>query len=142
MDRISKKHRSWNMSRIKNKNTQPEIIIRSLLHKLGYRFRLHRRDLPGIPDIVLPKYKTAIFVHGCFWHRHSGCKFAYSPKSRVQFWEKKFERNVSVQKKAENELDQMGWRVFVIWECELANLELVMQKLTLFLKENRSKKSI
>lgn len=130
------------MSRIKNKNTQPEIIIRSLLHKLGYRFRLHRRDLPGIPDIVLPKYKTAIFVHGCFWHRHSGCKFAYSPKSRVQFWEKKFERNVSVQKKAENELDQMGWRVFVIWECELANLELVMQKLTLFLKENRSKKSI
>ena len=142
MDRISKEHRSWNMSRIRSKDTSPEKIVRSLLHRQGYRFRLHRKDLPGTPDVVLPKYKTAIFINGCFWHRHPGCKYAYSPKSRVQFWVKKFERNVRVQEKVENEFVQIGWRVLVIWECELSNLELVEQKLTLFLKENRSIKII
>ncbi|MBU1162905.1 MAG: DNA mismatch endonuclease Vsr, partial [Proteobacteria bacterium] len=86
MDIISKEKRSWNMSRIRGKDTKPEIIVRSMLHRMGYRFRLHRKDLPGKPDIVLPKYKTVIFVHGCFWHRHKGCKYAYTPKSRVKFW--------------------------------------------------------
>ncbi len=142
MDRLTKERRSWNMSRIRNKDTTPEKAVRSALFKLGFRFRLHQKDLPGKPDIVLKKYKAVIFVNGCFWHRHYGCKYAYNPKSRVQFWEKKFEQNVIAQEKAVHELDQMGWGVLVIWECELANLELVEQKLTLFLKKTRSKKSI
>jgi len=139
MDRISKEHRSWNMSRIKGQNTQPEILVRSLLHKLGFRFRLHRRDLPGIPDIVLPKYHSVIFVHGCFWHRHYGCKYAYSPKTKIDFWEKKFAQNVSTHEKAVRKLGQMGWRIIVIWECELKNIDLVEDKLNLFLHENQIK---
>ncbi|HEY0980807.1 very short patch repair endonuclease, partial [Schlesneria sp.] len=85
-DRITKSHRSWNMSRIRSKDTSPELQVRSLLHGLGYRFRIHRIDLPGKPDIVLPRYRVAVLVHGCFWHRHPGCKYAYTPKSRIQFW--------------------------------------------------------
>ena len=85
--------RSRNMAAIKSKNTKPEIAVRKLLHSLGYRFRLHRKDLPGSPDIVLPKYRTAIFVHGCFWHRHENCKYATTPKTRESFWNKKFEDN-------------------------------------------------
>ena len=135
MDTLSKEKRSWNMSRIKAKDTGPELVVRSILHQLGYRFRLHRKDLPGKPDIVLPKYKTVIFVHGCFWHRHSGCKYAYSPKSRVQFWERKFERNVCVHENAVHKLNQLGWRVLVIWECELKNLVLVEKRLSIFLQE-------
>lgn len=135
MDNLTKEKRSWNMSRIRSKDTIPEKIVRSLLHTMGYRFRLHIDSLPGTPDLVLPKYKTVIFVHGCFWHRHPGCKYAYSPKSRVQFWEAKFKENVRAHEKAMHELDQMGWRVMVIWECELKNLDSVRQKLTLFLEE-------
>jgi DNA mismatch endonuclease, patch repair protein len=135
MDRISKDHRSWNMARIRSKNTAPEKIVRSLLHRMGYRFRLHVTSLPGKPDLVLPKYKAVIFVHGCFWHRHPGCKYAYSPKSRVEFWEKKFEQNIDAHDKAMRELGQMGWRVLVIWECELVNLDKVKQRLTHFLQE-------
>lgn len=101
---------------------------------MGYRFRLQRNDLPGKPDIVLPKYKTVIFVHGCFWHRHAGCKYAYNPKSRVEFWNKKFEQNVAVHEKAVRELNTLGWRVLIIWECELKNLDLVEQRFTLFFK--------
>jgi len=86
MDNLTKEKRSWNMSRIKGKDTKPELYVRSILHSLGYRFRLHRKDLPGKPDIVLPKYQTVIFVHGCFWHRHQGCKLAYNPKSRIYFY--------------------------------------------------------
>ena len=104
MDRISKEHRSWNMSRIKGKNTKPEIIVRKMLHRMGYRFRIHRKDLPGRPDIVLPKHKTVIFVHGCFWHRHKDCKYAYNPKSRVEFWQKKFRDNVNRFKTVEKSL--------------------------------------
>jgi len=119
MDRITKDHRSWNMSRIKDRNTKPEIIVRKALHRLGYRFRLHRKDLPGRPDIVLPKYKTVIFVHGCYWHRHKGCKYAYIPKSRVKFWERKFEENIERDKRNKRTLKRMGWRVIVIWECSI-----------------------
>jgi DNA mismatch endonuclease (patch repair protein) len=124
------------MSRIRSKDTAPEKIVRSLLHKRGYRFRLHITSLPGTPDLVLPKYKTTIFVHGCFWHHHSGCKSAYNPKSRVQFWEKKFEQNIIAHERALHKLDKMGWRVLVIWECELANLNQVEQKLALFLQDS------
>src|SRR5438445_13060308 len=91
VDRLSKEHRSWNMGRIRNRDTIPERVVRKLLHRLGLRFRLHDHNLPGRPDIVLRKYKTIVFVHGCFWHRHKGCRLAYMPKSRISFWSKKFE---------------------------------------------------
>lgn len=118
MDRLTKEHRSWNMSRIKGKNTKPELIVRKMMHEMGYRFRLHRQDLPGCPDIVLPKYGTVIFVHGCYWHRHKGCRLTYIPKSRVEFWTEKFEGNVERDRKHRDELKKLGWNVGVIWECE------------------------
>ena len=118
-DIISEEQRSWNMSRIKGKDTKPELTVRSLLHKLGYRFRIHRKDLPGKPDIVLPRYKTVVFVHGCYWHRHKGCKYAYTPKSRVSFWIEKFKGNVERDKKHQKQLKELGWTVHVIWECEV-----------------------
>jgi len=120
MDILSKEKRSWNMSRIRSKNTKPEIAVRSLLHRAGYRFRLHVNYLPGKPDIVLPKHKTVIFVHGCFWHRHAGCKFAYSPKSNIKFWEKKFRDNKKRDDLVNTELAQSGWKVIRIWEYNLS----------------------
>jgi DNA mismatch endonuclease (patch repair protein) len=129
MDIISREKRSLNMSKIKSKNTRPEIKVRSFLHQLGYRFRLHRNDLPGKPDIVLPKYKTVIFVHGCFWHRHQGCRYAYAPKSRVKFWEEKFQQNVARDRTKTEKLKQSGWFVMVIWECETKNNEKLLQSL-------------
>jgi len=113
--------RSRNMSAIKSKNTKPEIAVRKLLHSMGYRFRLHRKDLPGSPDIVLPKYKTAIFVHGCFWHRHENCKYASTPKTRKEFWEKKFRANVKRDLEIQEKIKIMGWKYVVIWECEIKN---------------------
>lgn len=117
-DRLTKSHRSWNMSRIRDRDTKPEKIVRSLLHRMGYRFRLHRRDLPGSPDIVLPRYHLVVFVHGCFWHRHEGCKYAYVPKSRPEFWKTKFEQNVERDRRVRRELEAEGWRVETVWECE------------------------
>lgn len=117
-DRISKEHRSWNMSRIRSKNTKPELKVRSMLHNMGYRFRLHKKDLPGKPDIVLSKYRTVIFVHGCFWHRHADCKFAYMPKSRIDFWETKFKSNIERHAEVVTHLEKLGWKVLTIWECE------------------------
>lgn len=138
-DSLSKEKRSWNMSRIRSKDTHPEKIVRSLLHSMGYRFRLHVKALPGTPDIVLPRFKTVIFVHGCFWHRHPGCRFAYTPKSRVDFWMKKFEQNVSGHEKATGELKDQGWRVFVIWECELSELDSLGRKLSNLFCENQER---
>ncbi len=123
MDRLTPSHRSWNMSRIKSRDTSPELKVRSLLHGLGYRFRLHRKDLPGTPDIILPKYRTVIFVHGCFWHRHPECKYAYSPKSNVEFWEKKFKANVGRDQTNVSMLQELGWKIIVIWECQTRDLE-------------------
>ena len=122
MDRISKEHRSWNMSRIKSGNTKPEIVVRSLLHKLGYRFRLHRKDLPGKPDIVLPRYNSVVFVHGCFWHRHNGCKKATVPKTKILFWREKFKGNIERDIKVQEELQSMGWKILIIWECETSDI--------------------
>jgi DNA mismatch endonuclease (patch repair protein) len=116
-DLISKERRSWNMSRIRSTDTAPERIVRSALHRLGYRFRLHRKDLPGRPDVVLPRFKLAIFVHGCFWHRHPGCRFAYAPKSNRAFWNKKFRENMRRDREKLRALRAGGWRVVVIWEC-------------------------
>jgi len=130
MDRLTKEKRSWNMSMVRSANTKPEKQLRALLHAAGYRFRIHVRKLPGSPDIVLPKYKTAIFVHGCFWHRHDGCKYAYKPKSRLDFWEEKFKATVERDLKKSDELRSAGWRVIVVWECELeGNVLAVMHKL-------------
>lgn len=122
-DRISKERRSWNMSRIKGKNTKPEILLRSLLHRAGYRFRLHLPHLPGKPDLVLPKYKTVIFVHGCFWHRHKGCYSVYTPKTRIEFWQDKFNATMERDNRKQAELEKEGWRVIIVWECELKSSE-------------------
>jgi len=106
------------MSRIRSGNTKPEKVVRSLLYAMGYRYRLHRKDLPGKPDIVLSKYKTAIFVHGCFWHRHPGCKNATTPKSNAEFWNTKLSENVERDRKKQSDLECIGWNVVTVWECE------------------------
>lgn len=129
MDRLSKEHRSWNMSRIRGKDTKPELVVRSMLHRMGYRFRLHVKDLPGKPDIVLPKYRTVIFVHGCFWHRHQGCKLAYTPKTRTSSWISKLNQNVRHDQEMQACLRAQGWKVRVIWECQLRTPRAVVQRI-------------
>jgi DNA mismatch endonuclease, patch repair protein len=119
VDKLTPERRSWNMSRIRSKNTKPELIVRSLLHRMGFRFRVNRKDLPGKPDIVLPKYMAVIFVHGCFWHRHTGCKGATTPSTRREFWEKKFKANTDRDKRNRRELKKAGWNVIVLWECDV-----------------------
>ena len=133
MDTVTPEKRSWAMAQVKGQNTGPEKAVRSLLHQLGYRFRLQRSDLPGKPDIVLPKFKTVLFVHGCFWHRHPGCKRATTPASNRDYWDKKFARTVARDAKNERELAGMGWRVLVVWECELKDMDALEGKLTSFL---------
>ncbi|WP_419555755.1 very short patch repair endonuclease [Planctellipticum variicoloris] len=135
VDRISKQHRSWNMSRIRSGDTKPELIVRSLLHRLGYRFRLHRKDLPGSPDIVLPRYRTVVFVHGCFWHRHQACPFTYTPKSRTEFWQAKFDRNVARDREVTKQLKALGWRVLIVWECEMQKPDKLARRLERFLTQ-------
>lgn len=110
------------MSAIKGRDTKPEVLVRKLLHELGYRFRIQRKDLPGKPDIVLPKYKTAIFINGCFWHRHKGCKYASTPSTNSNFWEKKFAANVERDIRNYAALKEQGWNVLIIWECEVKEL--------------------
>jgi len=122
-DRISQEHRSWNMSRIRGQDTKPEKIVRSTLHRMGYRFRLYQRNLPGRPDLVLPKHRTVIFVHGCFWHRHRRCKYAYTPKSRLDFWTERFRQNKMRDARAGRKLRTLGWKVVVIWECQISNVD-------------------
>lgn len=112
------------MSRIRGRDTSPELIVRSWLHRAGLRFRLHTRDLPGSPDIVLPRWNTVVFVHGCFWHRHPGCPMAYTPKSRRRFWEAKFAENVERDRRTRLKLRRAGWRTFVVWECSLQPFRL------------------
>lgn len=129
-DTISKERRSWNMSRIKSRNTKPELIVRSTLHKYGYRFRLHCKYLPGNPDLILPKFRLSIFVHGCFWHRHKNCKFAYSPKSRIQFWEKKFSDNIKRDVQVKQQLEHLGWSVLTIWECQVSDAKNIISLLS------------
>lgn len=114
-----KEIRSYNMSRIRSKDTKPEMLVRRFLHSRGYRYRLHVKDLPGKPDIVLPKYKTVIFIHGCFWHGHEGCKYYVVPKTRTEWWLKKISRNSTNDLNAEASLASSGWKVLKIWECDL-----------------------
>lgn len=129
MDIISAKRRSEIMARIGSRNTAPELAVRRMAHRLGLRFRLHRKDLPGCPDLVFPRYRLALFVHGCFWHRHSCCPNSTSPKTRPEFWAAKFSANVERDKKATAELRTRGWKVEVIWECEAENPNRLDQRL-------------
>lgn len=125
--------RSYNMSQIKGKNTKPEELVRKYLFSCGFRYRKNDKRLPGSPDIVLPKYKTVIFVNGCFWHGHDGCKYFALPKSNTEFWKNKIEANIARDKKTIAELEKLGWNVIVVWECELKNSskEITLQKLIL-----------
>lgn len=120
-DRVSKEIRSYNMSRIRSKDTKPEILVRSYLFSRGLRFRKNDKRYPGSPDIVLPKYRTIVFVHGCFWHLHNGCKYAVMPKSNVDFWKKKLYGNRERDERNQKELEEMGWNVITVWECQLKN---------------------
>ena len=126
MDVHSPAQRSFNMSKIRGKDTRPEMVVRRWLWANGYRYRLHRKDLPGRPDIVLSKYHAIIFVHGCFWHRH-GCKYSTFPSTRQNFWQTKFEGNVQRDKDNQARLTSQGWRVFVLWECEINSWDLYLE---------------
>lgn len=119
-DVVSTEKRSWIMSRIRGKNTKPELWVRRFLHAHGLRFRLHRRDLPGCPDLVLPRYKTAVFVNGCFWHGHKGCRKAHLPKSNTAWWQAKLDRNRAGDIKNRKALKRLGWQVLTVWECRLS----------------------
>lgn len=135
-DVFSRAKRSEVMSRVRNKNTKPELVVRSLLHSLGYRFRLHRNDLPGKPDIVLPKHRTVIFVHGCFWHQHENCRRARLPKQNQVFWSAKLAQNKERDRGAEVALKKLGWQVQVVWSCEAqGSRETLANKLSSFLPQ-------
>ncbi|WP_201193319.1 very short patch repair endonuclease [Pseudomonas fluorescens] len=142
MDVVDKVTRSRMMAGIRGKNTQPELKVRRFLHAHGYRFRLHRKDLPGNPDIVLPKLMTCIFVHGCFWHRHPGCRYSTFPSTRTEFWGEKFQKNVERDARQQTTLRAMGWIVLIVWECELKAEEPILSKILTSLaaiKENKYK---
>ena len=130
VDRISPSDRSANMSRVRGKDTGPEILVRKLLHRLGYRFRLHRKDLPGKPDIVLPRHRLAMFIHGCFWHRHEGCRRATSPQTRSEFWQAKFRATVARDAKQKTALEAAGWRVAIIWGCETRDMRQLQERVS------------
>ncbi len=135
VDSLTAERRSWLMGRVRQQHTKPEVIVRSLAHSLGYRFRLHRRDLPGSPDLVFPKRRKAIFVHGCFWHQHPGCRKATTPKSNEDYWQKKFAQNVERDHKAIAELTRMGWASMIVWECQTSDINALSATLAAFLGE-------
>lgn len=134
MDVFSREKRSQIMSRVSGKNTKPEIAVRSLLHNLGFRFRLHRKDLPGKPDIALPKYKKVIFVHGCFWHGHEDCSRSKRPTTNEEFWRNKLDKNTERDKANVNALEQLGWDVLTVWACEVKDADKLKIKLLSFLE--------
>jgi DNA mismatch endonuclease, patch repair protein len=132
-DRVTPERRSFIMSRVGQKNTAPEMALRRALHRLGYRFRLHRRDLPGSPDIVFPSRRKVVFVHGCFWHGHD-CRWGRLPKSRQEYWLPKIETNRERDKRALTELRDAGWEPLVVWQCELRDLEGAVDRVEAFLR--------
>lgn len=134
-DIVSPETRSRMMGRIRSRDTKPELAVRSLCHSMGLRFRLHRKDLPGSPDLVFPKHRLCLFVHGCFWHGHYGCKYAYTPKSRPEFWLPKLARNKERDEQNSAALVTLGWRVFVVWECETKNKQTLQNKLSEILEK-------
>lgn|SRR5581483_1920266 len=125
------------MQLVRRKDTRPEIRLRRLLHGMGCRFRVHRADLPGTPDVVLVKQKLAIFVHGCFWHRHAGCKKTTSPANNAKFWQEKFEANLLRDRRKARQLKKQGWKAVVVWECETENLKKLKQRLQRLLRFTR-----
>ena len=132
MDQLSSKSRSALMRSVRQRNTTPELRVRSAAHRLGYRYRLHRADLPGTPDVVFPSRRLCLFVHGCFWHHHQGCRYATMPKSRVEYWDKKFQENIKRDNRNRSTLADLRWTTVVIWECETRNpkqLEMLLVKL-------------
>ena len=128
-DIVDRQRRSEMMAGIRRRDTAPEMAVRRIAHRMGLRFRLQRKDLPGRPDLVLPKHRLAVFVHGCFWHRHEGCRYASTPKSRVAFWTEKFESNVARDARQEAALRVLGWRVLIIWQCETRDEAAVERRL-------------
>ncbi|MDT4822597.1 Very short patch repair protein [compost metagenome] len=137
-DFLSPIERSDRMSRIRGKDTKPELALRKVLHRLGLRYRLHGAELPGKPDLVFPRYRTVVFVHGCFWHRHTGCNIATTPKSNTQFWLAKFEKNVARDARVVAQLEALGWRVIVVWECELsstARAQAIGERLSVLIRQ-------
>lgn len=130
---MSPEERSRLMATVRSKDTKPEMLVRRLVHGMGFRYRLHRKDLPGSPDLVFPSRKAVIFVHGCFWHRHPGCKGASTPKSNEDFWIQKFDENVARDKRNLEALQNSGWKVLTIWECETRNIEELTDRIAAFL---------
>nr|WP_314547632.1 very short patch repair endonuclease [uncultured Massilia sp.] len=127
MDIVEPKVRSRMMSAVRGKDTKPELIVRRFLHRKGFRFRLHVANLPGRPDLAFPKHKVALFVHGCFWHRHHGCRYATSPQQNAQFWSEKFDANIARDQRNVERLVEAGWRVITVWECGLRNAQATAQ---------------
>ncbi len=134
-DVFTEEKRSWIMSRVKNRDTRPEMLVRSVVHRLGFRFRLHDRDLPGHPDIILPRHRKIIFVHGCFWHSHPQCPRAKRPDDNRDFWEQKLSRNVERDASNQKKLSEIGWDVLVVWECETKDAARLLRKLESFLRK-------
>lgn len=133
MDTLTPEQRSERMSRVRSKDSKPELAVRRLIHGLGYRYRLHRRDLPGTPDLVFAGLKRVIFVHGCFWHQHPGCKNARMPKSRQEFWGTKLGANVTRDERDLRALRKLGWQTMVVWECEVSDIARLTRRITGFL---------
>lgn len=129
-DKLDAALRSANMAKVKGKDTGPELKVRRIAHRMGLRFRLHRKDLPGTPDLVFPKHRLAVFVHGCFWHRHAGCRRATMPVTRTEFWVSKFTSTVERDARQLSNLKRLGWRVLVLWECELKHQHEITSRLT------------
>jgi DNA mismatch endonuclease (patch repair protein) len=121
------------MSRIKGKDTKPEILVRSIVHNFGFRFRKHKSELPGKPDIVLTKYRKVVFIHGCFWHGHKKCSRSSRPQSNKSFWAEKLDKNIARDKRNKHDLELQGWKVLIIWECETKNMEKLRKKVSKFL---------
>lgn len=128
--------RSALMARVRGKNSKPEITVRRMAHRLGYRFRLYRRDLPGTPDLVFPKLRKVIFVHGCFWHRHQGCSRTTTPKTRFEYWAEKFKRNMERDAAKQRQLEALGWDVLILWECETFDYDKLSERLIEFLSDS------
>lgn len=126
--------RSAQMRLIRSKDTKTELALRRALHRLGYRYRLHARDLPGTPDLVFPKFRKVLFIHGCFWHRHTGCVKTRTPKSNLDYWTPKFARNIERDKQSQVALNATGWQYLIIWECELRRIDEAAEKVVAFLK--------
>jgi DNA mismatch endonuclease, patch repair protein len=141
MDIVDSKRRSAMMAAIGPRHTLPELSVRRVAHRMGFRFRLHVKGLPGRPDMVLPRHRTVILVHGCFWHRHHGCANAVMPKTRTAFWASKFEKNVARDSRAVAELQAMGWRVLIIWECETKDTRMIERRLLESLRRPRRRPS-